>query len=53
MRSYEPALKHELAVSEPQKNGRFLLRTQIIIEIAGEMKPALIAETQAVLLLLC
>lgn len=50
MGSYEPALKQELEVSEPQKNGRLFLRTQITIEIEGEKKPALIAETLALLL---
>ena len=35
---------------EPQGKGRLLLKTQNTVEIEGETKPALIAETLALLL---
>jgi len=35
---------------DPQGKGRLLLKTQSTVEIEGETKPALIAETLALLL---
>ena len=39
-----------LLALDPQGNGRLLLKTQNTVEIEGETKPALIAETLALLL---
>jgi len=39
-----------LLAVEPQGKGRLLLKTQNTVEIEGEIKPALIAETLALLL---
>jgi len=39
-----------LMAVDPQGNGRLLLKTQSTVEIEGETKPALIAETLALLL---
>ena len=39
-----------LVAADPQGKGRLLLKTQNTVEIEGEIKPALIAETLALLL---